>query len=115
MRLRDEGFKAHTSLFDVADARAVEQAVADIENNIGPIDVLFNNAAFNAAILLPNFRLMSGTILLQPTRPAYSSFCNAWQKWLRAKGQNCQYLFNAKRTGSGYHYALRGGKGAVKC
>ena len=44
MRLRDEGFKAHTSLFDVADARAVEQAVADIENNIGPIDVLFNNA-----------------------------------------------------------------------
>lgn len=44
MKLRDEGFTAHIALFDVADAHAVEQAIAQIEDNIGPIDVLFNNA-----------------------------------------------------------------------
>lgn len=44
MKLRDEGATAWTSVFNVTDAESVEKAIEDIETNIGPIDVLFNNA-----------------------------------------------------------------------
>lgn len=44
MKLRDEGATAWTAIFDVTDSDAVEQAINDIEINIGAIDVLFNNA-----------------------------------------------------------------------
>jgi gluconate 5-dehydrogenase len=42
--LIDEGLTVSTSAFDVSDSHAVEIAVAAIEENIGPIDVLINNA-----------------------------------------------------------------------
>src|SRR5690606_14264279 len=42
---RDAGFKAHPSLFDVTDSKAAEQFVDRIEKEIGPIDILVNNAA----------------------------------------------------------------------
>lgn len=44
MKLRDDGFTAHISVFNVTDPDSVEQAVERIEKEIGPIDVLFNNA-----------------------------------------------------------------------
>ncbi|AVR02293.1 gluconate 5-dehydrogenase [Pluralibacter gergoviae] len=44
MKLRDEGATVWTAIFDVTDSDAVEQAINDIEINIGAIDVLFNNA-----------------------------------------------------------------------
>jgi len=43
-RLRDAGHKAHGRAFDVSDPDAVEATVADVEANVGPIDILFNNA-----------------------------------------------------------------------
>ena len=44
MKLRDEGATAHAAVFNVTDAEAVEEAIANIEAHLGPIDVLFNNA-----------------------------------------------------------------------
>ncbi|ROS07922.1 gluconate 5-dehydrogenase [Raoultella sp. BIGb0399] len=44
MKLRDEGALAHSAVFNVTDAEAVENAIAKIETDIGAIDVLFNNA-----------------------------------------------------------------------
>ena len=44
MKLRDEGAIAHSAVFNVTDADAVENAIAKIETDIGAIDVLFNNA-----------------------------------------------------------------------
>ncbi len=44
IRLRDAGYIAHAAAFNVTDATAVEAAVERIEREIGPIDVLFNNA-----------------------------------------------------------------------
>ena len=38
--LRDAGFTAHASVFDVTDLRAVDADVARIEAEIGPIDIL---------------------------------------------------------------------------
>lgn len=42
--LRGEGLDVATSAFDVADSVAAEAAVAAIEADIGPIDILINNA-----------------------------------------------------------------------
>src|SRR5687768_5306775 len=38
------GIKAHASLFDVTDEAQVKKAVDTLENTIGPIDILINNA-----------------------------------------------------------------------
>lgn len=42
--LNAQGFKAYAVAFDVTDSQAVQQAVDHIEKDIGPIDVLINNA-----------------------------------------------------------------------
>jgi len=42
--LRAEGLSVHTRAFDVTDAPAVDAAVASIEQEVGPIHVLVNNA-----------------------------------------------------------------------
>jgi gluconate 5-dehydrogenase len=42
--LRAEGLTVHERAFDVTDAEQVKAQVADIENNIGPLDILINNA-----------------------------------------------------------------------
>ncbi len=42
--LRGKGVTAHGYLFDVTDEPQVEDAVAKIEQEVGPIDVLVNNA-----------------------------------------------------------------------
>jgi gluconate 5-dehydrogenase len=42
--LRREGLTVHASAFDTTDAAAVEQAVESIENEVGPLEILVNNA-----------------------------------------------------------------------
>ncbi|MBJ9999939.1 gluconate 5-dehydrogenase [Erwinia sp. S43] len=42
--LQQQGFKAHAVAFDVTQSAAVNAAVEKIESEIGPIDVLVNNA-----------------------------------------------------------------------
>jgi gluconate 5-dehydrogenase len=42
--LAASGGKAHARSFDVTDREAVHRAVDSIETDIGPIDILFNNA-----------------------------------------------------------------------
>jgi gluconate 5-dehydrogenase len=45
--LRAEGLAVDTAAFDVTDAAAVEAGVAAIEDRLGPVHVLFNNAGVN--------------------------------------------------------------------
>lgn len=42
--LRAEGLTVHERAFDVTDAEQVKAKVADIESNIGPLEILINNA-----------------------------------------------------------------------
>ncbi len=42
--LRDEGFTVHCRAFDVCDPSAVVDNVDAVERDVGPIDVLINNA-----------------------------------------------------------------------
>lgn len=53
--LRDLGFKAEASVFDVVDASAVEAEVARIEKDIGPIDIVINNAGMQYRMPLEEF------------------------------------------------------------
>jgi gluconate 5-dehydrogenase len=43
-QLRNEGHTVHTRAFDTTDRAAVDAAVASIEADIGPIEILVNNA-----------------------------------------------------------------------
>jgi gluconate 5-dehydrogenase len=55
--LRDEGLAVDGSEFDVTDAAAVEAAVGRIEQEIGPIEILVNNAGIQQRAPLHEFPL----------------------------------------------------------
>jgi gluconate 5-dehydrogenase len=54
-KLRDAGFKAHASTFDVTDFQAVNADIARIEAEIGAIDILVNNAGVQFRAPLEDF------------------------------------------------------------
>jgi len=43
-KLREQGLKASSAVFDVTQREAVRRGVADIEGSLGSVDILFNNA-----------------------------------------------------------------------
>ena len=53
--LRKEGHKAHGQVFDVANEASVVQAVARIEDQIGPLHILVNNAGMTRRAPLHEF------------------------------------------------------------
>lgn len=53
--LRAEGYTIHEMAFDVTSPKEVETAVARIESEIGPIEILFNNAGIQRRSSLENF------------------------------------------------------------
>jgi gluconate 5-dehydrogenase len=56
-RLEAKGVRAHVAAFDVTDPAAVTQGIAAIEDGIGPIDILFNNAGVQHRAPLEDFPL----------------------------------------------------------
>ena len=54
-QFRAEGLAAHTSLFDVSDSGAVAVAVEKIARDVGPIDILINNAGIQCRVPLEDF------------------------------------------------------------
>ena len=55
--LREQGATVHAMAFDVTDATAVAEAVARIEAEIAPIDVLVNNAGMQKRAPLQDFAM----------------------------------------------------------
>jgi len=53
--LKSQGFTAHASVFDVTDAKSVNAAVEAIERDIGPIEILINNAGMQFRSQLEDF------------------------------------------------------------
>ncbi len=53
--LKDKGHPAHAITFDVTDQQSVQDAVAEIERDIGAIDILFNNAGMQFRTPLEDF------------------------------------------------------------
>ena len=54
-QLRSEGFVAESAVFDVTDAAAASAGVSAIEAEIGPIDILINNAGMQYRAPLEDF------------------------------------------------------------
>ena len=52
--LRADGYNAYGYSFDVSDENKVIEAIEEIENTIGPIDVLINNAGIHKRNMLIN-------------------------------------------------------------
>jgi gluconate 5-dehydrogenase len=53
--LATDGLDARTAPFDVTDAAAVTEGIADVERTLGPVDILVNNAAMNQRKPLEQF------------------------------------------------------------
>ena len=53
--MKNEGLSADAAVFDVTDPQGVERGVASIEQEIGPIDVLVNNAGVQRRAPLEDF------------------------------------------------------------
>jgi gluconate 5-dehydrogenase len=53
--LRTKGYQVHTQAFDVTDGGAVAEGVAQIEDQVGPIDILINNAGMQFRTPLEDF------------------------------------------------------------
>jgi gluconate 5-dehydrogenase len=63
--LRGEGFAAEASVFDVVDPAAVEAGIARVEKDIGPIDIVINNAGVQFRKPLEEFPDDKWQLLLQ--------------------------------------------------
>jgi len=53
--IAEAGGKAHAAVFDVTDSGAVKAGVAEIEDRVGPIDILFNNAGIQRRAPLEDY------------------------------------------------------------
>jgi gluconate 5-dehydrogenase len=53
--LAQAGIKAHGAAFDVTDAGQIQQQIARIEGEIGPVEILFNNAGIQIRKPLEHF------------------------------------------------------------
>jgi gluconate 5-dehydrogenase len=56
-KLAAAGHKVHAMAFDVTDQAAIENAVERIEREIGPIDILFNNAGIQRRAPLVEYKV----------------------------------------------------------
>lgn len=63
--LQAEGLSVHSRVFDVTDAAQVQQAVAEVEQQIGAIDILVNNAGIQRRAPLQDFPVAQWHELMQ--------------------------------------------------
>ncbi|WP_313530434.1 SDR family oxidoreductase [Shinella sp.] len=62
--LRDKDYTAHAATFDVTDPAAIVPEIERIENEVGPIDILINNAGMQFRAPLEDFPAERWTQLL---------------------------------------------------
>ena len=83
--LRAKGFDVARALFDVTDAADVAREVARIEADVGPIDVLINNAGVQFRSPLEHFPVDQwNRLLAKRSKEGQSISCLAGsaQKWM---------------------------------
>ena len=74
-----QGFRAVGYAFDVTQAAQVEQTIARIEEEVGAIDILINNAGIQRRFPFTEFPEGSGTTLLRSTRRAFFWYRSRWR------------------------------------
>ncbi len=85
--LRDEGLTVHWRAFDVCDPGAVVDAVDSIERDIGPIDVLVNNAGLQKRAPLLDFAVEDFRRLIEVNLVAAFTVGKAVAKHMVGRGR----------------------------
>ncbi|GBQ98358.1 gluconate 5-dehydrogenase [Acetobacter nitrogenifigens DSM 23921 = NBRC 105050] len=114
--LADLGVNAHVRVFDVGDSGEVRQAVEDINQSIGPIDILINNAGMQYRAPLEDFPEDAWTQLKAVNVDSVLYVGQAVARHMIARGKGkivniCSVQSELARTGIAPYAAT---KGAVK-
>src|SRR5262245_42542722 len=111
--LRADGLKADAKAFDVTDPAAVDAAVAAIEADVGPIDVLINNAGTTRRAPLPDISDADWRLVLQTNLDAafYVGRAVARRMIARKRGRivnTCSVMSEFARQGTAPYAASKG-------
>ncbi|MGZ2486619.1 gluconate 5-dehydrogenase [Rhizobium pisi] len=85
--LRDQGLSAHAAVFDVTSKDAAAQGIAAIEADIGPLDVLINNAGMQFRTPLEHFPADKWELLLTTNISSVFYVGQAAAQGMIARGQ----------------------------
>jgi gluconate 5-dehydrogenase len=115
-RLAAAGHTAHAYAFDVTDAAAVERHVGQIEQEVGPLDILFNNAGIQRRIPLAEFPADAWRAVIATNLDAVFFVGQAVAKRMIARGRGkivntCSLMSEVARPSISPYTAA---KGAVK-
>ena len=112
-----QGLSAHGYLFDVTDEDAVEAAVARIEEEVGPIDVLVNNAGIIRRVPLLDMELaeweevirtdLTGVFVM--SRPVVRPFLIVKDSSVEKVINICSMMSELGRNTVGAYAAAKGG------
>ena len=111
--LAAEGIAASVAPFDVTDAAAVAESVADVERRLGPVDILVNNAAMNQRKPLEDFTPEEWRTLMAANLDCPFLVTRAFipaMKALRTR-QDHQHMLPRRRSGPPEHRSLCGEQG----
>ncbi len=114
--LAGEGHTVHASVFDVTDSESVGSAVAAIERDIGPIDILINNAGMQFRTPLEDYPVETWHTLMATNLNSVFFVGQAVAKQMIARGRGkiiniCSVQSELARPGIAPYTAS---KGAVK-
>ena len=85
--LRDQGLSAHAAVFDVTSKDAAAQGIAAIEADIGPLDILINNAGMQFRTPLEHFPADKWELLLTTNISSVFYVGQAAAQGMIARGQ----------------------------
>ncbi|WP_321799187.1 SDR family oxidoreductase [Caballeronia sp. J97] len=86
-RLRDEGIDADFAVFDVTDREQVGAAIDRVENDIGAIDILINNAGIQRRASLESFDARDWNDLLRVNLDGVFQVSQAVARHMLARGR----------------------------
>ncbi len=112
--LQGAGIKASGSLFDITNAESVREAVEQIENNIGPIDILINNAGIIKRVPAVELEIEDWNIVIQTDLTAPFILCKYIGKYMieRKRGKIiniCSLMSELGRDSVSAYAAAKGG------
>ncbi len=111
---KEAGLRAHGYLFDVTDESAVEQAIQQIEEEVGPIDVLVNNAGIIKRVPLAEMETSDFQAVLNVDLVAPFMVSKHVVKGMMARGGGkiiniCSMMSELGRDTVGAYAAAKGG------
>ena len=112
--LRAEGLQVHTRGFDVTDAQAVHAAVANIEQELGAIEVLVNNAGMAMRATLQDITQADYQRVMRTNLDSAFYVGQAVARPMIARGRGhiinmCSVMSEVARGGAGAYAVSKGG------